>query len=361
MSTRISIDVQTGALLRAAQANQSAVRRGFVEGQARELAAAEAQAAKAADLEARGVQVVGSVGADGSVRIGQRAKPVPRVTPKPTANRRDDRAFVFVPQADFPPPLFDAAWRMRDGTPITMRNGDADYYDDPVLLPSGGPNGQPAYQMPLPFYGGFETSADNKFAPTDAVTIDGWVKFPNAAGDSGSPFLLYSWLRFGIVRAPIGDGLGSYFTTPAARPFFAVSAECRKAGGSSPTLIIAGSYVVLDPIPLQPENPNANRLFTSETTVFSTGSGATLEQMQAWHHYAVELTSSGLMTCYFNGAVIASVNHATAFPLSDARVFVGGDVEMSDPDPPSKIGTEVEASNVRYRPRLAYKGQPFTP
>ena len=87
MSTRISVDVQMGALLRAAQANQSAVRRGFVEGQTRELAAAEAQAAKEADLEARGVQVVGSVGADGSIRIGQPAKPVPRVQPKMTASR----------------------------------------------------------------------------------------------------------------------------------------------------------------------------------------------------------------------------------------------------------------------------------
>ena len=100
MSTRISIDVQMGALLRAAQANQSAVRRGFVEGQTRELAAAEAQAAKKADFEARGVQVVGSVNADGSIRIGQRAKPVPRVQPKMTANRFGGGVFnvLFLPK-----------------------------------------------------------------------------------------------------------------------------------------------------------------------------------------------------------------------------------------------------------------------
>ena len=359
MSTRISIDVQTGALLRAAQANQSAVRRGFVEGQTRELAAAEAQAAKEADLEAKGLQVVGSVGADGSIRIGQRAKPVPRVQPRMTANRFGEQAFIFVPQQ------VDGVWQLKDGAPLFGQNtSDPEGVLDYVIATysaTGGPKGGPAINYDNDNHAGFlQTFSKERYVTTKGITLDAWVRFPGAGTPVPDPATEYaSYVGFFLTKSPLDwgrpDGVGGYpFSSdvaPALELLVTYYATLPQLGGQNNKLIALAYSTWGRPV----GSANASRVAQKTVNVLVQQDGATVDQLGGWNHYALEVSVEGLYVMYFNGVPVFSEN-STPPVFADLSNFVAG-----WPFFQTDTSYNIETSLVRYRKKLAYGGNAFTP
>ena len=355
MSTRISVDVQLGRLLRAAQSYQASIRRGFVEGLSRVKAATNAQATTASGQVNSATQAVGGatatpVGASVAVeplRSALLARPVRRVQPSPTANRRASRTeYVFLP-------TFAAArWFLTNRAlgPLT----------ETVSTESGG--------------GGFSIVADGAPGGLDAIRVEPdttrWLSIESPSlpvAQEGGGVTLELWVNFGSSGGPFSNGFvrtalesvayqpSGVDLTAASGIRFRVVGDNDEENGGRITVVV---QLKLPGFPIDFIAIGVDGQFIGGAFNVGVLDGISIGG-QGWHHYCLEASRAGGLTVYVDGAVVAT-DTGNTYPEGfweglDTYIPVLGRNGSGDDWP------NFDVHFMRFSPVLRYNGQPFTP
>ena len=345
MSTTINVTVDDGGLPAKNRQQTAANRQAFVQGQASQQAAQQGADQRAADRKAAGLdpttgRPLASAGA--SSRL-------PRIRQEPAANRKGLVSYVFSPNAGQP-------WRLDDGSILNpwFLSGSL---SNLKYLPTSGPGNRSAIEYEpsiidetFELWGGLESEKNQRYITTKGATFDGWVRFPTAGPDTN----LESIFECGLSRNPMymfPDPFPGYYYDNRLTPGINFNIQTGQPINQNSRIYASCVYYGVG-------TPPDDITYATGLNCLESAEGASLSDLRAWHHYAVEFTALGYVTIYFDGVAVKSADFAfqPRFDLMDTFIATGVSFQIN-------VGeiSNIQTSRIRYTKGLRYNGRNFAP